>query len=136
MRWLVAVLAIAATAVLIYLFAAFPYVTDAEVIVTAPDVGMLSFTLVNPSIRTVCLTEVEVMEPTGVKAELHVTEIRDGVVTMKPVDKVCAPPLGRVRLGHMGYHVMLMGPLNSSRYAFLLRLDSTTLTITVETQRR
>ncbi len=136
MRLLVAVLAMAVAAVLTYLLTVSPYVTDAEVIVTAPDVGMLSFTLVNPSLRTVCLTGVEVVEPAGVKAELHVTEIRDGVVTMKPVDRVCAPPLGTVRLGHMGYHVMLMGPLNGSRYTFLLRLDSTALTVTVGTHRR
>ncbi len=135
MRWLVAVLAIAAAGVLIYLFAASPYVTDVEVTITAPDTGMLSFTLVNPSLRTVCLTGVEVVEPAGVKAELHVTEIRNGVASMRPVDKVCAPPLGRVKLGHMGYHVMLMGPLREGRYVFRLVLDTGVVTVTAEARR-
>lgn len=30
---------------------------------------------------------------------------------MKPVDKVCAPPMSSIRFTHFGYHLMLLGNL-------------------------
>ncbi len=44
------------------------------------------------------------------KVEIHRTEMRDGMATMKRQERVEIPPRGRLELAPGGLHLMLIGP--------------------------
>lgn len=49
------------------------------------------------------------LETGGARAEIHRSEMRDGVMTMQPADAVEVPAGGEAALAPGGYHVMIMG---------------------------
>ncbi|MEM1597453.1 MAG: copper chaperone PCu(A)C [Pyrobaculum sp.] len=108
MRWYLAVLLVVALA-LAYLAASKPYVKDASYAMTAPDVGMVFLTFVNPTPFTKCIVDVEILDPPGLRAELHETRVNGTIVAMLPVDRVCVGPFSSVRFTHLSYHIMLIG---------------------------
>lgn len=101
--------AIVAALVGLYLLFTAPYVKDASYFMTAPDVGMVVLTVVNPTPFPACITGVEVLKPGGVKAELHETIFNGSIAAMRPVSEVCVNPFSSLRFAHGGYHVMIMG---------------------------
>jgi copper(I)-binding protein len=52
-----------------------------------------------------------VASPGAARAELHVMQMKDGVMTMRPVDGgIPIPAGGSVALAPSGYHIMFIGP--------------------------
>ena len=52
-----------------------------------------------------------VASPAAAKAELHIMQMKDGVMTMRPVEGgIVIPAGGKVELSPDGYHIMLIGP--------------------------
>jgi copper(I)-binding protein len=52
-----------------------------------------------------------VSSPDAAKAELHIMQMKDGVMTMRPVEGgIVIPAGGKVVLAPNGYHIMLIGP--------------------------
>ncbi len=75
----------------------------------------------NIGLRELCIVGVEVIEPPNLVAMLHATVVEDGVAKMKPVERVCAAPLGTIELRRGGYHVMIGGELGETK-SFKIRL--------------
>jgi copper(I)-binding protein len=55
-------------------------------------------------------TLVEVTSPSFDKAEIHRTEMREGIVRMVPVEQLTVEPRSRAVFEPGGYHLMLIGP--------------------------
>lgn len=52
-----------------------------------------------------------VSSPDSAKAELHIMQMKDGVMTMRPVEGgIVIPAGGKVVLEPNGYHIMFIGP--------------------------
>ncbi|MBN8996731.1 MAG: copper chaperone PCu(A)C [Rhizobiales bacterium] len=52
-----------------------------------------------------------VASPEAAKAELHIMQMKDGVMTMRPVEGgIVIPAGGKVELSPDGYHIMFIGP--------------------------
>lgn len=50
-----------------------------------------------------------VSTPAARVAEIHMTEVTDGVMRMKAVDALEIPAMGTLQMKPSGYHIMLMG---------------------------
>lgn len=53
---------------------------------------------------------IAVASPLAEKGELHQMTVKDGVMTMRPVESVEIPPGGSVTLAPGGVHLMFVGP--------------------------
>ncbi len=87
--------------------------------------GGVFFLVHNHGLSEACIVGVEVLEPVGIRAELHRTVIEDNVAKMEMVEKICIPPRGEVRaLGVEGdgYHVMLTQRIPENVHAIKVRL--------------
>jgi copper(I)-binding protein len=52
-----------------------------------------------------------VASPEAAKSELHLMQMKDGVMTMRPVEGgIVIPAGGKVQLSPDGYHIMFIGP--------------------------
>ncbi|MDQ7037966.1 MAG: copper chaperone PCu(A)C [Aquificota bacterium] len=54
-------------------------------------------------------TLLKVISPVAERAEIHETIAEEGVMKMRPVDRLAIPPGSTVYLRPMGKHIMLMG---------------------------
>ncbi|MEM0481818.1 MAG: copper chaperone PCu(A)C [Nitrososphaerota archaeon] len=87
--------------------------------------GGVFFIAHNHGLVEACIVGAEVLEPAGIRAELHRTVIENGVARMQGVEKICIPPRGEVRaLGVEGdgYHIMLIGSIPEGVQAIKVRL--------------
>ncbi|MFN3803826.1 MAG: copper chaperone PCu(A)C [Pyrobaculum sp.] len=121
MRLLAIVLTVAVIT-LAYIGLARPYVKDASYVMTAPDVGMVYFTFVNPTPFTRCIIGAELEKPHTATAELHKTVVNGTVVAMLPVDKVCVAPFSTASFRHLTYHLMIYGAVEGT-IRVAIRLD-------------
>ncbi len=87
--------------------------------------GGVFFIAHNHGLVEACIVGAEVLEPAGIRAELHRTIIENGVARMQTVEKICIPPRGEVRaLGVEGdgHHIMLIGEVPKGIQAIKIRL--------------
>lgn len=87
--------------------------------------GGVFFIAHNHGLVEECIVGVEVLEPAGIRAELHRTLIENGVARMQSVEKICIPPRGEVRaLGVEGdgHHIMLIGDIPEGVQTIKVRL--------------
>jgi len=89
------------------------YVRDAVVEIYANHSAYAVFTVVNQSPRTICVVGVDVEQPAGLTAVLHVTTpIRGEVLAMSPIDGFCLKPGESLNMGLLGIHVMIYGDVS------------------------
>lgn len=80
--------------------------------------GVGFMTILNTGTKPVTLTGVET--PLANKAELHLSSMAGGVMTMRRQDSIEIAPGGKLNLAPGGYHVMLLGlkqPLKAGQKA-------------------
>jgi len=104
---------VAAALILVYSFTApFIEVHDVEIRLGVGSAALF-LTIHNHGLLGDCLTNVKVLSPEGVIAELHRSVMDEkGVMRMEKVDSICVGGLGEVRLGGIeagGYHIMILG---------------------------
>lgn len=107
-------IAITVVVLLAYLTLAKPYVKDSTYVMTAPDVGMVFFTFVNPTPFTKCIINAELEKPRTAVLEIHKTIVNGTLVAMVPVDEVCVSPFSSLSFKHFTYHLMIYGTVEGT----------------------
>jgi periplasmic copper chaperone A len=79
----------------------------ARATVPGVDVTAVYFTIRNPASRADQL--VTLRSPAGERAEIHETQIRDGIMRMRQITDATVPAGGALALEPGGTHVMLIG---------------------------
>lgn len=79
----------------------------------------------NHGFSEACIVGAEVLEPQGLRAELHRTVVEEGVAKMQRVERICISPRGEVRaLGVEGdgHHIMVFPEVPAEAKLLKIRL--------------
>lgn len=118
---------LAGTAVILALLAAYLYikppvrVATVSYVYTGYSAGIF-FEAKNLGLSEVCIVDAYI-EGVNATVELHETVEEDGIARMRPVDRVCIPPLGTVEFRHGGLHVMILSDVDPGGKTLVLVLD-------------